>query len=279
MTTNNDLPLGKNVAYPSNYDAGLLVPIKRQINREKLGIALPLPFDGVDIWNAWELSWLNHRGKPQVAMGEIEIPCTSQNIIESKSLKLYLNSLNQTRFSSIQEVRDMMHRDLSMAAVGAVNITIKPDMTNPSNWVDLQKSYWSESINLDQLDITCETYQPAPELLQLKPGGMQVTQQLSSHLLKTNCPVTGQPDWATLFIQYRGYEIDKESLLRYIVSLREHQDFHEHCVETIFMTIQERCRPQTLAVYARYTRRGGLDINPLRSNFEVARDNPILARQ
>ena len=266
--------LGKHTECPEQYAPSVLTPISRCTGRGKLGIDNELPFRGADIWNAWELSWLNPKGKPKVAIGTIEIPCDSVNIIESKSFKLYLNSLNQTAFTSEAEVVALIRRDLSAVAEGDVKVRICPAGT----W-QTEPSPWADAICLDALDLACSVYTPDPGLLCSDNNAAEVSEKLCSHLLKSNCPVTGQPDWATLYIQYTGKPIDHSGLLRYIVSMRGHQDFHEHCTESIFIALMQRCQPRQLAVYARYTRRGGLDINPFRANFNLAPGNTKLPRQ
>ncbi|OZG74101.1 NADPH-dependent 7-cyano-7-deazaguanine reductase QueF [Hahella sp. CCB-MM4] len=274
--------LGQATEYPEHYDAALLTPIPRSPNREKLAISGELPFVGEDLWNAYELSWLNTKGKPVVAIGVFRIPADSANIVESKSFKLYLNSFNQTVFADQEEVRSVMEVDLSRAVEG----TVKVEILAPGRWED-EKSDWEQSTCLDDLDVTCTDYTPDINLLVLAghdegetdERSETVSETLCSHLLKSNCPVTGQPDWATVYIRYKGKAIDHQGLLQYIVSMRGHQDFHEHCVESIYMALMERCQPEKLAVYARYTRRGGLDINPLRSNYPETAANFKLARQ
>jgi 7-cyano-7-deazaguanine reductase len=219
-----------------------------------------LPFYGLDIWTGYELSWLNPQGKPVVALAEFLVPCNSEFIVESKSFKLYLNSLNQTVFADTEQLQKVLVRDLSGVANAPVQVLLYP-VGAPSV---LQKITSLPGTCLDELPVAINTYQPEPGYLSTLDVDL-VEETLHSHLLKTNCPVTGQPDWASLQITYKGRAIEREGLLRYIVSFREHQDFHEHCVERIFMDILERCTPEALTVYARYTRRGGLDINPLRT--------------
>ncbi|TXH01976.1 MAG: NADPH-dependent 7-cyano-7-deazaguanine reductase QueF [Rhodocyclaceae bacterium] len=256
-------PLGKATEYQSHYAPELLFPIPRQLKRSELGIAdAALPFVGEDLWNAYELSWLNAKSKPVVAVGTFRVPASSPNLIESKSFKLYLNSFNQSSFSSLEAVAAAMNRDLSAAAGSPVAVALEPLSQRPQATIGIP-----DGILLDDLDIACDRYQPAPDLLIHLPGEA-IEETLYSHLLKSNCLVTGQPDWAMVVIRYRGAPIDRAGLLRYIVSFRNHNEFHEQCVERIFTDIQQRCRPEALAVYARYTRRGGLDINPFRSSDE-----------
>lgn len=256
----SDSPLGQQTQYVSVYAPELLFPIPRAISRETLSINKEkLPFHGVDVWTGYELSWLDMRGKPQVAVAEFHVPCTSAAIIESKSFKLYLNSFNQTRFENAEQVRGVLEKDLSAAAEAPVIINLA-SLSDDS----LHGQKIMNGVCIDDSPVTIDTYHPAPELL-TSDATMQADETLVSHLLKSNCPVTGQPDWASVQIGYRGPAIDHAGLLRYIISFREHQDFHEHCVERMFMDIMARCQPQQLSVYARYTRRGGLDINPFRT--------------
>lgn len=268
-------PLGKATEYQSHYAPELLYPIPRQLKRSELGLTdAALPFVGEDLWNAYELSWLNAKGKPVVAIGTFRVPADSPNLIESKSFKLYLNSFNQTSFDSIETVSTTMARDLSAAAGGALEVVLESLSASPQASIGIPNG-----ILLDELDITCDRYQPAPELLATLPGQI-IEETLYSHLLKSNCLVTGQPDWAMLVIRYRGSPIDRAGLLRYIVSFRNHNEFHEQCVERIFTDIKQHCQPEALAVHARYTRRGGLDINPFRSTGNYAApDNTREIRQ
>lgn len=252
-------PLGQKTAYISSYDAGLLFPIARSESRKALEISVDLPFYGYDIWTGYELSWLNSKGKPEVAVAEFKIPCASQNIIESKSFKLYLNSFNQTRFSSLDDVQNILKTDLSAVAGATVEIHLQA-LCKSNLLVDTTYN----ALCLDELDIDIDRYHPDSSLLTTNVSE-EVEEVLCSHLLKSNCPVTGQPDWASLFIEYSGTKVNHEGLLRYVISFREHQDFHEHCVERIFVDLLRACKPKKLSVYARYTRRGGLDINPFRS--------------
>jgi len=267
MTTPEQSQLGRASAYADQYDASLLFPLPRAPKRAEIGIAGDPPFFGADLWTAYELSWLNSRGKPQVAIAHITVPCETPNIVESKSLKLYLNSFNSTRFASLDEVRARIRQDLSEAAWRGASITgtVGVRLVTPDLFAQ-ERVHEQDGLLLDRLDIECTRYQPAPELLKANHDEGPVTETLVSHLLKSNCLVTGQPDWGSVQIAYSGAQIDQEGLLQYIVSFRGHNEFHEQCVERIFMDVWQRCRPIKLAVYARYTRRGGLDINPLRTS-------------
>lgn len=267
-------PLGKASEYVSVYSPELLSPIPRQESRNELGLAeRGLPFNGADLWTAYEISWLNPSGKPLVALGYFSVPCESPYLIESKSLKLYLNSFNQSRFDNIEAVRKVISTDLSAAAGAPVKVELE--------LVHLAKPNFAEWIgeNIDHLDVQIDHYQHNPELLECAAAEADVEESLYSHLLKSNCPVTGQPDWASLLVRYQGAAIDREGLLKYIVSFRQHEGFHESCVEQIFMDIMERCKPRKLTVAARYTRRGGLDINPFRSNCGEVIEDVRLLRQ
>jgi 7-cyano-7-deazaguanine reductase len=274
--------LGRASAYADRYDASLLFPIARATQREAMGIAASaLPFFGADLWTAFELSWLNARGKPQLAIAHFTVPCETPNIIESKSFKLYLNSFNSTVFADAEAVRERLRTDLSEAlwrgsdrAAGIGVKLVAPDMFEREQVREL------DGLDLDRLDIECAQYQPAPELLASDPTQVPVTETLTSRLLKSNCLVTGQPDWGSVQIRYSGPPIDQAGLLGYIVSFRNHNEFHEPCVERMFTDIWSRCRPTKLAVYARYTRRGGLDINPFRTSWPQALPANIrMARQ
>lgn len=271
MNTPEQSQLGKASAYVDQYDASLLFPIPRAGKRAEIGIAGAPPFFGADLWTAFELSWLNPRGKPQVAIAHITVPCETPNIIESKSFKLYLNSFNNTRFADAAEVQARLRADLSEAVWrgAATAATVGVKMLSPEQF-DSEPVHELSGLNLDRLDVECTQYQPAPELLTAAFDEAPVTETLTSHLLKSNCLVTGQPDWGSVQISYSGPQIDQAGLLQYLVSFRNHNEFHEQCVERIFMDITARCRPIKLTVYARYTRRGGLDINPLRTSQPLA---------
>ena len=270
-----DLPLGKRSDYRDDYDPGLLCPFPRAPKRNELGLAEALPFAGFDLWNAYELSWLTPGGKPVVAMAEFRFPCTSKFLVESKSFKLYLNSLNQTRFADVATVSAVIERDLASACGAAVDVRLLPLAACTGTVItDLPGRC------LDDLDLAIDRYDYAPTLLAAAAAaGHSVEETLHSHLLKSNCLVTRQPDWASVLVRYRGPRIDPAALLRYLVSFRQHSEFHEQCVERIFTDLLRHCRPERLTVYARYTRRGGLDINPFRSNFEFELPNWRLARQ
>jgi len=268
-------PLGKSSDYVATYSPHLLFPIPRAPKWAELGLtAETLPYQGVDLWNCYELSWLLPSGKPVVAIGEFEIPADSPSIIESKSFKLYLNSLNQSMFESREALVDVMVADLSAAAGKAVKVRLRTLDEVASEGVATLPGRC-----IDDLDVTIEHYDhPQPELLACDAGRM-VEESLHSHLLKSNCPVTGQPDWGSVVVEYRGMALQPESLLAYLVSFRQHADFHEQCVERIFLDLQRLLQPEKLTVYARYVRRGGLDINPYRSTEAMVVDNRRLVRQ
>ena len=267
----NNSPLGKRSAYIDHYMPDLLFPILRKTKRDEIGVTNPLPFFGYDVWNAYEVSWLNANGKPIVAMAEIIFPASSDFLIESKSLKLYLNSFNQTQFENEAIVANHLVADLSQATLSTVAVKL---ITH--NQIESLGHLNGDCI--DHLDIAVDIYQPQPELL--KTENHSVTETVHSHLLKSNCLVTAQPDWGSIEIAYTGKKILAESLLKYIVSFRNHNEFHEQCIERIFMDIMARCQPIELTVYGRYTRRGGLDINPYRStNADYPIRNTRLARQ
>ncbi|MSQ65100.1 MAG: NADPH-dependent 7-cyano-7-deazaguanine reductase QueF [Limnohabitans sp.] len=259
--------LGKATGYADQYDASFLYPLPRAAQRAEISITGRPLFLGADVWTVYELSWLNLRGKPQIAMGRLIVPCESTHLVESKSLKLYLNSFNNTRFSSLGEVKTTMQQDLSAAVWhgGVVQAGIGVQLLT-SEQFGAEKILEMPGVNLDRLDLDCSHYQPAPELLSAATHEQPVTETLTSHLLKSNCLVTGQPDWGSVSVSYSGPQIDQAGLLQYIVSFRNHNEFHEHCVERIYMDILTRCKPAKLSVQARYTRRGGVDINPWRSS-------------
>jgi 7-cyano-7-deazaguanine reductase len=262
----NASPLGKAVRYQSHYDASLLFSIPRQEKRAELNIAGALPFFGIDIWNAYEVSWLNMRGKPQIAIASIMVPADSPNIIESKSMKLYFNSFNQTKLGGTDALLDLLRSDLSAGFGAPVQVSLTlPDAFAKLNMEEL------DGLLLDRLDIEMEDYAIDASLLKAESNESPVEETLVSHLLKSNCLVTGQPDWGSVQIRYVGPPINQEGLLKYLIGFRNHDEFHEQCVERIFMDILQQCKPQKLAVYARYTRRGGIDINPWRSNFSTGK--------
>jgi 7-cyano-7-deazaguanine reductase len=274
--TPQDSPLGKPATYKSEYDASLLFPIARQGKRDELGLSGTLPFFGIDIWNAYEVSWLNLRGKPQIGIASFMIPADSPNIVESKSFKLYLNSYNQTRLGGAEALLELLRADLSAATGAPVQVTL----TMPDDFSKLKMGEL-DGLLLDRLEIEVDQYTPDTSLLKTATEEAPVEEVLVSHLLKSNCLVTGQPDWGSVQIRYVGPAIDQEGLLKYLIGYRNHNEFHEQCVERIFMDLMRHCRPQKLAVYARFTRRGGLDINPWRSNFTTGQrpSNARLPRQ
>jgi 7-cyano-7-deazaguanine reductase len=267
MNTPEQSQLGKPSAYIDQFDASLLFPLPRETKRREIGISGAIPFMGADLWTAFELSWLNPRGKPQVALAHFTIPCESTHIVESKSFKLYLNSFNNTRFDSADVVRDRLRQDISAAIWhgGPVQGSAGVQVLLPELF-DREPVHELDGLSVDRLDVECTRYEPAPDLLTAAFDEKPVEETLVSHLLKSNCLVTGQPDWGSVQIRYSGPQIDQAGLLQYIVSFRNHNEFHEQCVERIYTDIMARCKPAKLMVYARYTRRGGLDINPWRSS-------------
>ncbi|MDO4429952.1 MAG: NADPH-dependent 7-cyano-7-deazaguanine reductase QueF [Lonepinella koalarum] len=269
------LKLGQKTEYNENYDRTLLQSVPRSLHRDGLGITHIQPFSvGADIWTAYEISWLNAKGVPQVAIADVEIDFRSLNLIESKSFKLYLNSFNQSKFSTLAEVQQIMQQDLKDCAKGEVKVRL-----------NLLQNYTQQQIAafegdcIDNVDIEINDYNFNAALLKHCTLDNQIEETLVSHLLKSNCLITNQPDWGSVQIHYVGKQIDREKLLRYLVSFRRHNEFHEQCVERIFCDIMHFARPEKLTVYARYTRRGGLDINPFRSNFDSIPTNLRLARQ
>ncbi len=266
------LTLGKVTQYKETYSPELLQAVPRSMNREELDLLGPLPFTGVDRWNGYELSWLNSKGKPNVAIMRCEVPVDSTNLIESKSFKLYLNSFIQSHFISFDHVQETITKDLSQCAGAQVQVTL----FSPSDFKQMQIGEF-QAINIDHLDIHIDQYHLDSSALITEDE--QVEEYLTSDLLKSNCLITNQPDWATVFIRYQGSKINHAGLLRYLISFRQHNEFHEQCVERIFCDILAKCQPTKLTVYARYTRRGGLDINPFRSNFESIYPETRLARQ
>lgn len=269
------LKLGQKTEYASQYDRTLLQTVPRALNRDGLGITQNQPFTiGADIWTAYEISWLNEKGLPQVAIADIYLDYQSQNLIESKSFKLYLNSFNQSKFTNFNTVQQTMQRDLIECAQGDVKVRL-----NPVTVYDAQKIDHLQGDCIDEQDIEITSYEFNTDWLKDCVSDEIVEEKLVSHLLKSNCLITNQPDWGTLHIHYVGKKIDHEKLLRYVVSFRQHNEFHEQCVERIFCDLMHYAKPNKLTVYARYTRRGGLDINPFRSNFENLPENLRLARQ
>lgn len=267
----SQLPLGKQTAYCDQYDAALLVAVPRVQTRHFLPDPTALPFCGTDHWTGYELSWLGPHGKPQVACLLLDYDALTPNIVESKSLKLYLNSYNQTHIESAAQLQSMIASDVSQITGGAVNVTLLDPVSSP----DLMIRPWQDRC-IDDLDIAIDQYQINASLLQCDSGN-RTEQTLVSHLLRSNCPVTGQPDWASVRIHYQGDSLREESLLRYICSFRLHQGFHEQCIERMFCDIWQQCRPERLSVEGRFTRRGGLDINPFRASH--ADMQPTGARQ
>lgn len=262
----SEILLGKAVEYKSNYDNSLLFPIKRSLARDKLNIKSgKLPFNGYDLWNGYEVSWLNSKGKPEVRIVHFIVPANSEYLIESKSIKLYLNSFNNNKFNSEEEVYNLIKSDLSSASLSEILLEM-----NKLEFYQNKPIKTFEGTLLDDLDIEISDYEVNSNLLHLSSENKgSVKEELYSNLLKSNCLVTGQPDWASIKIKYSGSKIDHESLLKYMISYRNHNGFHEDCVESIFLDILRICMPDELTVYAKYTRRGGVDINPFRTTLDI----------
>jgi 7-cyano-7-deazaguanine reductase len=268
----SDIPLGKQTSYPQTYDPALLYRVARSDNRASLPLAAVatnsafasaqnLPFGGFDHWRAYELSWLEPTGKPVVATADIIVPCDSPNLIESKSMKLYFNSLNQHKLAGMQEASELIAQDLSLAAGKPVQVRLHPVTAG-----DHHTSVDTSALLLDELQIETETFTPDAALLGIREDSSSpVTEKLRSELFRSNCPITSQPDWGSITIEYTGQPINHQSLLRYIISYRQHEGFHEHCVEMVFCDLMKICRPQSLTVSINFLRRGGLEINPLRT--------------
>lgn len=268
------LLLGQHTDYPVRYAPEVLFPIARAEGRGSLGLSgASLPFQGVDLWTHYEVSWLDAGGKPRVALAEIRVPASSPCLIESKSMKLYFNSLNFERFADAQAFIGRVVADLS--AVAGAEVAMDLVFPEDERAVALDRL---PGECLDELPLTCDDFVINPDLLKADPTRM-VSETLTTDLLRSLCPVTHQPDWGSVMVRYRGPAIDRLGLLGYIVSFRNHPDFHEQCVERMFVEILARCQPTELTVYARYTRRGGLDINPFRSNCGEAPPTLRLFRQ
>jgi 7-cyano-7-deazaguanine reductase len=276
QTNPHNTELGQVSSYDSHYNPSRLYAIPRAAKRQEIGVSPKiLPFHGFDCWNHYEVSWLNEKGKPMVAIAEIVYDCSTPNLIESKSLKLYFNSLNNTKFNSKDDVRHTVEKDLADCLDGSVSVRFFP-LTQKQLSV-LQPAFTGEC--LDDLDVSCSVYIVQPDFLEVEDNTVEET--LYSDLLKSNCLVTNQPDWGSVQIMYTGKKINREGLLKYLVSFRNHNEFHEQCIERIFVDIMHYCRPESLTVYGRYTRRGGLDINPYRSTSVVGHQglNQRLVRQ
>lgn len=268
------LSLGKETKYDNSFDEKLLQGVPRSLNRDSLNLGEKLPFYGSDIWTGYELSWLNNKGKPVVAMASFSFAFDSDNLVESKSFKLYLNSYNQHRFNDVAQVQKQLEQDLAQCAQGSVKVELILAKDFPT-----QQIVGPKGECIDELDIEINNFDFSRDYLINATTAKLVSESLHSNLLKSNCLITNQPDWGTVEINYQGPQINREALLRYLISFRQHNEFHEQCVERIFSDLMALCHCEKLSVYARYTRRGGLDINPFRSNFESAPANVRQARQ
>lgn len=256
--------LGQSSSYDSHYNPERLFAIPRAVKRKEINIdPNQLPFYGFDCWNHYEVSWLNEKGKPMVAVAEIIYDCATPYLIESKSLKLYFNSFNNTQFKNREEISRIVTHDLAKRLDGDVQVRILSLSEKESSIIHAAL----EGECIDDLDVACSVYHVEPNYLSTK--ATQVKEALYSDLLKSNCLITNQPDWGSVQIAYVGPQINREGLLKYLVSFRNHNEFHEQCIERIFVDIMTRCKPEKLTVYGRYTRRGGLDINPYRSTEQA----------
>ncbi len=271
----SEILLGKDVKYKDFYDNSLLFPIKRSLNRNKIIIQSELPFNGYDLWNCYELSWLNLKGKPEVRILHFVISANSEYLIESKSIKLYLNSFNNTKFTNEIQVFDLITKDLSSVSGLSVEVSM-----HPLDYYQKQPLSLFEGILLDEIDVEIFDYEVNSDLLKIDFNATDnvIEETLYSNLLKSNCLVTNQPDWASVQIKYKGRKINHASLLKYLISYRNHNGFHEDCIEHIFIDILENCKPQELTIYAKYTRRGGVDINPFRTNLKLQNTEIIKIR-
>ena len=255
-----NLPLGRETDYPHKYAPEVLCPISRADSRASLGIGDELPFAGVDIWNAWDLTWLSPSGLPRVATAEIHVPADSPSIVESKSLKLYLGSFAMSPFESATAVAEAIARDLAACVGAAVSVSVLPVAGTQARRVARLAGAC-----LDELAVACSDWEVNADLLHADPSDL-AQEDVHTHLLRSLCPVTSQPDIGSLQISYSGPRIDHAGLLKYVVSFREHNDFHEACIERMFIDLLNRCGCEALTVQARYQRRGGIDINPVRTN-------------
>jgi 7-cyano-7-deazaguanine reductase len=280
MMTMKNIPLGQATDYPEVYDASVLYSVARSLNRASLNISeAALPFRGFDHWRAYELSWLLPGGMPVVATGDVLVPCDSTNIVESKSMKLYFNSLNQHTFANTEAARCCMEADLSAAAGGTVSVRLQLLDAQETLIQQTHQTVPSNVVMLDSLNVVASSYTPDSALLRLADNdnndAIEVTEVLASNLFRSNCPVTAQPDWGTIIISYSGAAIDHESLLRYVISYRQHEGFHEHCVEQVYRDIMLMCNPDCLTVQINFLRRGGLEINPLRTSSPQVSMQPL----
>jgi len=252
-------PLGHATGYPDAYDPAQLFTVPRAPQRAALGLTGALPFSGSDVWTAYELTWLDSRGKPAIAIATIEVPAESPSIVESKSMKLYLGSFAQSSYALPENVATMIARDLAAAVGARVRISLRdPTDFGAERFAEL------EGESLDGLALDCSAYEVDPTSLVV--GNKRAGEALTTNLFRSVCPITGQPDIASVRIAYRGPRIERAGLLRYLVSYRRHTGFHEHCIERMFVDIAARCRTERLTVHARFTRRGGIDINPFRTD-------------
>ena len=262
MNSHDTSPLGKATGYPDRYEPSLLFPIDRAAQREALGLRGTLPFGGADLWTAYEISWLDAGNKPQLAIGELRIPADSPATVESKSLKLYLGSFAQEPVGTRERLAQTIAGDLNRVCRAEIGVVLHPATRSAAPGIAALPG-----VSVDDQNGAADTAEPDPGLLAV--GSAIAEETLASALFRSNCPVTGAPDYADVMVRYRGPRMDRAALLSYLLSYRRHAAFHESCVERIYMDLVAQCRTERLTVYARFTRRGGIDINPFRSNYET----------
>ena len=272
-TLHPSAPLGQKSSYPSGYDKTLLHPVERRMQRQAMKIPENVEFKGYDVWNAYEILCRNLKGKPMRTLATFLVPANSRNLCESKSVKLYLNSLNHERFSSLDVVAHIIARDLSEICEAPVKAIMKPD-----SLFSIENNFQESFRCIDDIDIEINHYMRTPELL-IPDFHTIIEDKIATHLFKSHCLCTGQPDMGSIFIDYDGPKIDDESMLSYLVSYSEHAGFSENCIEQIFIDIMTCAKPKKLCIFGRFTRRGGIDINPYRSTHDISFDNTRLFYQ
>lgn len=266
-TLNESIPLGQKSAYPKNYDPKQLFAVERSLQRKSMGLDCSAMSHGLDQWVAYELSWLDSFGKPKKAIAQFLVPSSSLFLAESKSVKLYLNSLNFEKFAHENEVKKLIEKDLFAICQAEIKVELNPPQ------LESTQNTLADYFCLDDLPVQISSYQREPRFLAKVKKEEQTHEKLCSHLFKSHCLVTGQPDWGSIFIEYSGAKINHEGLLRYLVSYNQHVGFSENCIEQIFCDLWALGLDK-LMVFGRFTRRGGIEINPYRASFKT--DWPII---